>query len=151
MAATGLAPRLNIVTLGVANVQKSRAFYEALGWRASSASRDSIAFFDLGGVVLALFNRENLADDATVAPAGDGFRAVTLAHNVESDAEVDAALAHAERSGARIVKPASKVFWGGYSGYFSDPDGHLWEVAHNPFISLDGEGRLQLPPPELAS
>jgi uncharacterized protein len=148
MAASGLAPRLNIVTLGVSSVSRSRAFYEALGWRPSPASRDTIAFFDLGGVVLALFNRDQLADDATVAPAGDGFRGVTLAHNVASDAEVDAALAHAERAGARIVKPASKVFWGGYSGYFCDPDGHLWEVAHNPFISLDAQGRLQLPPSE---
>ncbi|MCX5514626.1 glyoxalase [Kaistia algarum] len=151
MAEHGLAPRLNIVTLGVSNVAKSRAFYEALGWHPSSASRDSIVFIDLGGVVLALFDRDHLADDATVAPAGDGFRAVTLAHNVESDAEVDAALAHAERAGARIVKPASKVFWGGYSGYFCDPDGHLWEVAHNPFVTLDGQGRLQLPPPERES
>lgn len=148
MTGNGLAPRLNIVTLGVSNVAKSRAFYEALGWHPSSASRDSIVFFDLGGVVLALFDREHLADDATVAPAGDGFRGVTLAHNVESDADVDAALAQAERAGARIVKPASKVFWGGYSGYFCDPDGHLWEVAHNPFVTLDGQGRLQLPPPE---
>ena len=102
----------------------------------------------LGGVALALFDRVQLADDATVAPAGDGFRAVTLAHNVASEAEVDAALAHAESSGARIVKPAAKVFWGGYSGYFSDPDGHLWEVAHNPFITLDSQGRLVLPGPE---
>jgi len=148
MTQNGLAPRLNIVTLGVSNVARSRRFYEALGWRASAASQESIVFFDLGGVVLALFDRVQLADDATVAPAGDGFRAVTLAHNVASEAEVDAALAHAESSGARIVKPAAKVFWGGYSGYFSDPDGHLWEVAHNPFTTLDSQGRLVLPVPE---
>ncbi|MCX5494147.1 VOC family protein [Kaistia dalseonensis] len=148
MSDTGLAPRLSIVTLGVANVQKARAFYEALGWQASSASREAITFFQLSGVVLALFERNALADDATVAPAGDGFRGVTLAHNVESEAAVDAALAHAVRSGARLVKPASKVFWGGYSGYFSDPDGHLWEVAYNPFISFDEAGRLILPGPE---
>ena len=148
MTETGLAPRLNIVTLGVANVAKSRAFYEALGWRASAASREGIAFFELGGVLLALFSRDALADDADVAPAGDGFRAVTLAHNVGSDAEVDAALAHAERCGARIVKPACRVFWGGYSGYFADPDGHLWEIAHNPFASLSPDGRLLLSPSE---
>ena len=148
MTGTGLAPRLNIVTLGVANVARSRGFYEALGWRASAASRESIAFFDLGGVVLALFGREALADDAEVAPAGEGFRAVTLAHNVGSEAEVDAALAHAERSGARIVKPATRVAWGGYSGYFADPDGHLWEIAHNPFAALAPDGRLLLSPSE---
>ena len=145
MTEKGLSPRLSIVTLGVSNVARARAFYEALGWRPSSASQDSIVFFQLSGVVLALFDRNNLADDATVAPAGDGFRAVTLAHNVASEAEVDAALAHAERSGARIVKPAAKVFWGGYSGYFSDPDGHLWEVAYNPFFPFDEAGRLALP------
>ncbi|SHF93985.1 hypothetical protein SAMN02745157_3138 [Kaistia soli DSM 19436] len=147
MTEGGLSPRLSIVTLGVANVAKSRAFYESLGWRPSSASQEQIVFFQLSGVVLALFDRNHLADDATVAPAGDGFRAVTLAHNVASEAEVDAALAHVERCGARIVKPAAKVFWGGYSGYFADPDGHLWEVAFNPFISFDEAGRLVLPGP----
>ena len=148
MPQNGLDPRLNIVTLGVTSVPKSRAFYEALGWRASAASQDAIAFFDLGGVVLALFGREQLADDADVAPAGDGFRAVTLAQNVASPAEVDAALSQAERAGARIVKPAANASWGGYSGYFCDPDGHLWEVAHNPYMPLDGAGRLMLPPGE---
>lgn len=143
----GLFPRLSIVTLGVANVARARAFYEALGWRASAASQPAITFFQLAGVVLALFDRNDLADDATVAPAGDGFRAVTLAHNVASQAEVDAALAHAESAGARIVKPAAKVSWGGYSGYFCDPDGHLWEVAFNPFFPLDEAGRLTLPEP----
>lgn len=147
MTENGLSPRLSLVTLGVASVAKARAFYEALGWQASSASQPDIAFFQLSGVVLALFDRNHLADDATVAPAGDGFRAFTLAHNVSSEAEVDAALAHAERSGARLVKPAAKVFWGGYSGYFSDPDGHLWEVAYNPFFPFDEAGRLSLPGP----
>jgi len=147
MTENGLAPRLSIVTLGVSNVARARSFYEKLGWQPSSASQEQIVFFQLSGVVLALFKREQLADDATVAPAGDGFRAVTLAHNVESEAAVDAALAHAERSGAEIVKPASKVFWGGYSGYFADPDGHLWEVAYNPFFAFDEAGRLALPGP----
>jgi catechol 2,3-dioxygenase-like lactoylglutathione lyase family enzyme len=147
MTDTGLAPRLSIVTLGVANLAKARAFYALLGWRESSASQEAIAFFQLSGVVLALFDRNQLADDATVAPAGDGFRGVTLAHNVESEAAVDAALAHAERSGARLVKPATKVFWGGYSGYFADLDGHLWEVAHNPFLPFDDAGRPVLPEP----
>jgi catechol 2,3-dioxygenase-like lactoylglutathione lyase family enzyme len=148
MTNVGLAPRLSIVTLGVANVPKARAFYESLGWQASAASQDAIAFFQLSGVVLGLFERNALADDAHVAPAGDGFRSVTLAHNVGSEAEVDAALAHAEACGARLVKPATKVFWGGYSGYFSDPDGHLWEVAYNPFFPFDEAGRLALPGPQ---
>lgn len=151
MTENGLEPRLSIVTLGVANVAKSRAFYEKLGFRPSAASQERIVFMDLGGVVLALFDKEHLADDATVAPAGDGFRCVTLAHNVRSEAEVDAALAHAERSGAHIVKPATKVFWGGYSGYFADPDGHLWEVAYNPFFPFDDKGRLVLPEPKEAA
>ncbi|MCX5568442.1 VOC family protein [Kaistia nematophila] len=148
MTDVGLAPRLSIVTLGVANVQKARAFYESLGWQASAVSQEEIVFFQLSGVVLALFQRNALADDANVSPAGDGFRGVTLAHNVESEAEVDAALAHAENCGARIMKPATKVFWGGYSGYFSDPDGHLWEVAYNPFFPFDEAGRLALPGPQ---
>jgi len=148
MTDVGLAPRLSIVTLGVANVQKARAFYESLGWQASAMSQEEIVFFQLSGVVLALFQRNALADDANVSPAGDGFRGVTLAHNVESEAEVDAALAHAENCGARIMKPATKVFWGGYSGYFSDPDGHLWEVAYNPFFPFDEAGRLALPGPQ---
>jgi predicted lactoylglutathione lyase len=145
MTNTGLAPRLSIVTLGVANVPKARAFYEALGWQASSASREAITFFQLSGVVLALFDRNALADDCHVGPAGDGFRAVTLAHNVGSEAEVDAAMAHAVSCGARVVKEATKVFWGGYSGYFSDLDGHLWEVAYNPFLPIDAAGCPVLP------
>lgn len=147
MTSTLFKPQLHVVTLGVADVAKARAFYEALGFRASAASQESIVFFELSGVVLALFERSHLADDATVAPAGDGFRSFTLAHNVETEEGVDAALRHAEYCGARIVKPASKVFWGGYSGYFSDPDGHLWEVAYNPFFPIDEDGRLVLPGP----
>lgn len=148
MSDTGLAPRLSIVTLGVSHVGRARAFYEALGWEPSPASQEAIVFFQLSGVVLALFDRNALADDANVAPAGDGFRGVTLAHNVESEEAVDAALAHAISSGARLVKSASKVFWGGYSGYFSDPDGHLWEVAYNPFATFDEAGRLVLAGPQ---
>lgn len=145
MSSIGLVPRLSIVTLGVSSVSKARAFYEALGWQASTASQPEVAFFQLSGVVLALFGREALADDATVAPAGEGFRSFTLAHNVESEKAVDEALSHAVNCGARLVKPAEKVHWGGYSGYFSDPDGHLWEVAYNPFFPFDEAGRLSLP------
>ncbi|MEZ5907743.1 MAG: VOC family protein [Hyphomicrobiaceae bacterium] len=140
-----MTPRLSLVTLGVGDVAAARRFYEALGFVASGASLDSIAFFEAGGVVLALFGRRALAEDATVRDEPGGFAAVTLAWNVESTAAVDAALALAARCGARIVKPAQTVFWGGYSGYFADPDGHLWEVAYNPFFPLDADGRLQLP------
>lgn len=146
---SGLAmqPRLTLVTLGVSDVARARAFYEKLGFRASSASQDSVAFFDAGGVVLALFGRAALADDAHVPDGPPGFSAVSLAHNCASESEVDRVLAEAIAAGARLLKPAQKVFWGGYSGYFADPDGHLWEVAFNPFWPLDKAGRLQLPAP----
>ncbi len=140
-------PRINIITLGVDDVPASRAFYERLGFVASGDSNASVAFFDAGGVVLALFGREALADDAHVANVPKGFGGVTVAWNVASDAEVEAALAKAVAAGAQLVKPGQKVFWGGFSGYFADPDGHLWEVAHNPFWPIDAAGRLQLPAP----
>ncbi len=139
-----MEPRVSLVTLGVADVAKARAFYEALGFTASPASQDTVTFMDAGGVVLGLFGRDALAEDAHVADTGSGFSGVTLAHNVRSEAEVDATLEHAKACGARILKPAQKVFWGGYSGYFADPDGHLWEVAYNPFFPFDEAGRLDL-------
>lgn len=144
--ATAMEPRLSIVTLGVGDVAKARRFYEALGFTASSASQQSVAFMSAGGVVLALFGREALAEDAHVAagPVSD-FAGFTLAHNCRSETDVDRVLAHAVSCGATLMKPAQKVFWGGYSGYFRDPDGHLWEVAHNPFFPLDETGRIQLP------
>ena len=140
-----MQPRLNIVTLGVADVARARAFYEALGFKASAASQDSITFFEAGGVVLALYGRDALADVAHVASSAPGFSGVSLAHNMASEAEVDTVLAHAKDCGARILKPGQKVFWGGYSGYFADPDGHLWEVAYNPFFPFDEAGRIVLP------
>lgn len=124
-----LPKRLTLVTLGVADVSRARAFYERLGFEAAGIEEESVVFFQLEGSVLALFGREALAEDAGVPHAGEGFRGVCLAVNVDSEAEVDAALRHAESCGATIVKPAHKVFWGGYSGYFADLDGHLWEVA----------------------
>ncbi len=141
-----MQPRLTIVTLGVADVARARAFYERLGFVASSASQPSITFFPAGGVVFALFGREALAEDSGVAvgPAG-AFSGVTLAHNLASEAEVDAVMVEAKACGATILKAAEKVFWGGYSGKFADFDGHVWEVAHNPFASLDATGRLMLP------
>ncbi|KAB2851233.1 MAG: VOC family protein [Hyphomicrobiaceae bacterium] len=137
--------RLSLVTLGVADVARSRAFYDALGWKASSASQPSVTFYDAGGVVLSLFARSALAADAGVTDSPPGFSGVALAHNVAGPAEVDRVLADAVRAGGRLAKSGQKAFWGGYSGYFADPDGHLWEVAHNPFFPLDGAGRVTLP------
>lgn len=139
--------RLSIVTLGVADVARARRFYEAVGFRAAGASNEHVTFFDAGGVVLALFGRHALAEDAAAGALRQegGFPGVTLAHNVRSEQAVRDVLAQAEAAGARVVKPAQKTFWGGYSGYFADPDGHHWEVAHNPFFPMDMAGRLQLP------
>jgi hypothetical protein len=138
--------RLNIVTLGVANLKRARDFYEhGLGWKASSASNEHIAFFQLGGMVLALYPNDHLAADAMQKPAGAGFRGLTLAQNVAAKEDVAAALRQAEQAGGRAVKPAQDVFWGGHSGYFADPDGHLWEVAWNPYFALDERGEVILP------
>lgn len=142
-----MRPRLTLVTLGVADMVRARRFYEALGLKASSASQESVTFFDAGGVVISLYGRAALAEDATVENSTPGFSGISLAHNVASDAEVDAVIAEAVAAGGRVVKPGQKVFWGGYSGYFADPDGHLWEVAHNPFMPLNAAGHLTLPPP----
>lgn len=140
-----LSPRITLVTLGVADVATSTAFYEKLGWRKSSASNEHVAFFNLNGTKLGLYGRRALAADAGVSDTDPGFSGVTLAHNLNSEAEVDAAYAFALSCGARAVKKPQKVFWGGYSGYFADPDGHLWELAFNPLMPLDGEGSMTLP------
>lgn len=141
-----MTPRINFVTLGVADIARSRAFYERLGLKTSSAGNESVAFFDVNGVVLALFGHQALADDAHVpAEAAPAYRGIALAWNAASESEADAIVAHAVASGATLIKKPEKVFWGGYSGYFADPDGHLWEVAHNPFFPLDSQGRVQLP------
>ncbi|WP_193175389.1 VOC family protein [Oricola nitratireducens] len=138
-------PRISMVTLGVADVAASTAFYEKLGFVKSSASQEAVSFFRLKGTLLGLFGRAALAADATVEDTKPGFSGVTLAHNLASEAEVDAAFAHALSCGATPVKKPEKVFWGGYSGYFADPDGHLWEVAYNPFMANDEDGFMQLP------
>ncbi|PPC79495.1 MAG: glyoxalase [Hyphomicrobium sp.] len=140
-----MQPRVTIVTLGVADMVRARAFYERLGFKASSTSTESVTFFDAGGIVLGLYGRAALAEDAHVSDGAAGFSGIALAHNVGSDAEVDAVLAEAVAAGAKLLKPGQKVFWGGYSGYVSDPDGHLWEVAHNPFLPLDANGLPELP------
>lgn len=141
-----MEPRCNIVTLGVRDLVPSRAFYtQGLGWKAASVSNDSIVFIQLGGLVLALYPWGSLAEDAAVDAAGSGFRGVTLAHNVVNKEDVARILALAEKAGGRIVKPAQDVFWGGHSGYFADPDGHLWEVAWNPCFSFNERGEVVLP------
>ena len=143
-----MQPRLTFITLGVEDVARARAFYERLGFKASPDSQESVTFFEAGGVVLGLFGRAALAQDAKVENTAPAFSGVVLAHNVSSESEVDAVLKQAEAAGARILKPAQKVFWGGYSGYFADPDGHLWEAAFNPFWPLDAGGAVVLPKAE---
>jgi uncharacterized protein len=137
--------RLSLVTLGVADVARATAFYEALGWQRSSASNDHVSFFQLGGLALSVYGREALADDAMVASAGNGFAAVTLAINLESEAEVDRVSGEWVTCGGALVKQPQRVFWGGYSGYVADPDGHLWELAFNPGFVLQADGSVQLP------
>ncbi len=128
--------KMSLVTLGVTDLVRSRAFYEKLGFALDANSNENVAFFRMEGTWLGLFSREELAKDAMVSAEGTGFGGVTIAHNVASPEEVDAALAYAVSCGATLTKPGQKVFWGGYNGYFADPDGYLWEVAHNPFMDL---------------
>ena len=137
--------RVSIVTLGVESLERSRQFYERLGWRASAASSEGITFFQLGGIALALYSRNELAKDANMSAEAEGFKGFTLAFNTRSRSEVDATLAEAQKAGAKLVKPAQEAFWGGYSGYFADPDGFLWEVAWNPFFPIAEDGSIQLP------
>ena len=137
--------RISIITLGVKNLSASRKFYEDLGFKASSASQEKITFFHMQGTILALFSREELAHDAMVKNDGAGFDGLTIAHNVRTKEEVAKILKHAQSVGAKIVKEAQDVFWGGHSGYFADLDGHLWEIAWNPFIEIDTNGQLKLP------
>jgi predicted lactoylglutathione lyase len=137
--------RLSMVTLGVTDLARSTSFYESLGWSRSPASQDTISFFSMEGSVLGLYGREPLADAAAVSPAGSGFRGVTCALNCDTRDEVDAVFAEWVAAGARAVKPPEAVFWGGYSSYVADPDGHLWEIAHNPYSPNDESGRMTLP------
>jgi len=140
-----MEPRISLITLGVADVARSRAFYEALGWKASPASQDDVTFFQANGMALALFGRQALAEDAMVEDWPAGFAGVTLAYNTRLKDEADALFARAVECGARPVKPPRDTFWGGYAGYFADPDGHLWEIAWNPHFPLDERGNLHLP------
>jgi catechol 2,3-dioxygenase-like lactoylglutathione lyase family enzyme len=138
--------RVSLITLGVADVARAQRFYEALGWRLDGGvddESDHVAFFQCGGMVVALWGRDRLAGDSAVEDAG-GWGGVTLAHNVRSPGEVDALLTEAERAGARIGRPGAATFWGGYSGVFVDLDGHPWEVAHNPHWTVHEDGRTTL-------
>jgi len=137
--------RVSLVTLGVADLKRSREFYERLGWRRSMAKAEGVVFFQAGGMALALFPRQELAKDANVTPQGDGFRAISLAYNARNRAEVNAVLDEAEAAGAKLVKPAQDALWGGYSGYFSDPDGFLWEVGWNPTFAMAEDGSIRIP------
>jgi uncharacterized protein len=138
--------RISVVTLGVRDLSVSRRFYcEGLGWQASATSNESVVFIPVGSIVMALYPRALLAEDACIPDGGPGFGGVTLAHNVHSKEVVDRVLAEAVAAGAALFKPAQEVFWGGYSGYFGDPDGHPWEIVYNPHWGLTPEGRLILP------
>jgi len=137
--------RVTLITLGVADLAASRAFYEALGWQESPRSQETVAFYQINGMVLGLFGLADLAKDQGRPDAPLGAGAVTLAQNFETEAEVDDAFAKALECGVTQLKAPEKVFWGGYSGYFADPDGHVWELAHNPFWPLNPDGSLTLP------
>jgi uncharacterized protein len=140
-----VAPHVSIVTLGVADVGASTSFYEALGLRRSSASNEAITFMRCGTVVLSLYNRAALAEDATVVDSGDnGFRGATIAMNLSNADAVDDVFAQWVAAGATALKSPQAVFWGGYSSYVADPDGHVWELAYNPYAAVGAEGRLQL-------
>lgn len=141
-----MEPRISIVTLGVEDLGRAVRFYESMGLKRHGGITDNVAFFQMGGSILALWPRAELAKDAGVSETGFGFRAAALAYNTRSEAEVDEVLARAEGAGGRVAKPAQRAFWGGWYGYFSDPEGHLWEVAHNPAFPIDTEGRISLPP-----
>ena len=137
--------RLSLVTLGVADVERARAFYEALGWTTNAEPGDDVVFFQAGCLVVALWSREELAADSGVTDGG-GWGGITPAHNVRSPAEVDTVLEEARRAGATIAREGAETFWGGYSGVFVDPDGHAWEVAHNPRWTITEDGATRLPP-----
>ncbi|HKJ00774.1 MAG TPA: VOC family protein [bacterium] len=140
--------RLSLITLGVRDMARARRFYEGgLGWRPSSISSDTVAFYQVGGIALALYGEAALAQDAGLPPPGPTrpFRGMALAHNVPNPQLVDVLLAEVVRAGGRVVQDAQETEWGGYAGYFADPDGHLWEVAWNPGFTLEANGTLRLP------
>lgn len=137
--------RVSLITLGVADLARARAFYERLGWKRSVRKAEGVVFFQTGCMALALWSRAELAKDANVADQGSGFSGVALAYNARSREEVDAVLAEAVAAGATLLKPAQEAFWGGYYGHFADPDGHIWEVAWNPGFTVAPDGAVTLP------
>lgn len=140
-----IPPRVTLITLGVKNLTEARAFYASLGWTESKQNQPTVAFFQMNGLALGLFGLSDLAEDQGRAGALLGTGAISLAQNFASEAEVDAAYAAALAAGATALKAPEKVFWGGYSGYWADPEGHVWEVAMNPFWPLGADGSLTLP------
>jgi len=141
-----MEPRISLLTLGVADLKRAKAFYVQIGFTASSAGGGDVVFLHAGPMALCLFPRESLACDAELSAQGSGFRGIAIAHNVREKEAVDAVIAEAAAAGGSVVKPAHDAVWGGRSGYFADPDGHLWEVAWNPHFPLGADGTLTLPP-----
>jgi uncharacterized protein len=137
--------RASLITLGVTDLERSTKFYEGLGWTRAMRKAEGVVFFQLGGLVLSLYPRGELANDAGISAEGSGFSGMALAYNTRAQSEVDAVLAEAVTAGGRLIKHAQKVFWGGYSGYFADPDGFLWEVAWNPQFRIEPDGSVRLP------
>jgi catechol 2,3-dioxygenase-like lactoylglutathione lyase family enzyme len=135
--------RVTLITLGVSDLARGRRFYEALGWETGAAPDDDVVFFQAGDMVLALWDRARLAEDSCVGDEG-GWGGVTMALNLEGPAEVDAVIEQARAAGARIGREPGETFWGGYSAVFVDPDGHPWEIAHNPHWSLTADGGVRL-------
>ena len=138
----GVEQRVSLVTLGVSDLARARTFYERLGWRTGAGPDDDVVFFQAGGMVVALWSRSSLAQDTAVADGG-GWGGITLAHNVRSPADVDAVVAEAKAAGGAVLRPPAATFWGGYSGVFADPDGHPWEVAHNPHWRIGDDGAVK--------
>jgi len=135
--------RVSLITLGVGDVARARAFYEGLGWTTRAGPDDDVVFFQAGGMIVSLWSRAQLAEDSRMADGG-GWGGITLAHNVRSPAEVDAVLAEADAAGGTVPRAGAPTFWGGYSGIFLDPDGHPWEVAHNPSTTIAADGSTTL-------
>ncbi len=136
--------RVSLITLGITDLARARAFYESLGWQGQEV--EETVFFQAGGLAVVLWSREKLAADCGVRDSGAaGFGGIALAHNVRSRAEVDDLMAVAEQAGATVTRPAAETFYGGYAGVFADPDGHLWEIAHNPGFTLAADGSITIP------
>ena len=135
--------RVSLITLGVRDLGRARRFYEAVGWKTNAAPDDDVVFFQAGGMIVALWGRDQLAEDTVVEDSG-GWGGITLAYNARSPSEVDAVLAEARAAGGTVLRPGAETFWGGHSGVFADPEGHAWEVAHNPHWTIGADGSISL-------